>query len=230
MKGNDSMIGKEIIDSTENMESSENGFSEISACRTSIEETKTFWNRVFCSDSEGISVEDLWDEIMYCDESEFDFSDVVDDGTKEILELFTADEWESLDADGRYELITKLAEYIGESLGLEEIPEIELVDIDDNCSGFYNERGNYIGINVNYWDDYKDVVDTIAHETRHAYQRFRADKHENRQDEIYKFNFDHYISTECDSEGKYINFKEYYEQYIEVEARAFAKEFAAEVA
>ena len=26
MKGNDSMIGKEIIDSTENMESSENGF------------------------------------------------------------------------------------------------------------------------------------------------------------------------------------------------------------
>ena len=230
MKGNDSMIGKEIIDSTENMESSENGFSEISACRTFIEETKTFWNRVFCSESEEISVEDLWDEIMYCDESEFDFSDVVDDGTKEILELFTADEWESLDADGRYELITKLAEYIGESLGLEEIPEIELVDIDDNCSGFYNERGNYIGINVNYWDDYKDVVDTIAHETRHAYQKFRADKLENRQDEIYKFNFDHYISTECDSEGKYINFKEYYEQYIEAEARAFAKEFAAGVA
>lgn len=42
MKGNDSMIGKEIIDSTENMESSENGFSEIYAGRTSIEETKTF--------------------------------------------------------------------------------------------------------------------------------------------------------------------------------------------
>lgn len=230
MKGNDSMIGKEIIDSTESMESSENGFSEISAGRTSIEETKTFWNRVFHDESEEISEEELWDAIMYCDESEFGFSDIVDDGTKEILELFTADEWESLDDDGRYELIAKLAEYIGESLGLEEIPEIELVDIDDNCSGFYNERGNYIGINVNYWEDYKDVVDTIAHETRHAYQRFRADKLENRQDEIYKFNFDHYISTECDSEGKYINFKEYYEQYIEAEARAFAKEFAAEVA
>lgn len=224
------MSGKEIIDSTENMESSENRFSEITADRTSIEETKTFWNRVFYGESEEISEEELWEEIMYCDESEFDFSDVVDDGGKEILELFTADEWESLDADERYELIAKLAEYIGESLGLEEIPEIELVDIDDNCSGFYSERGNYIGINVNFWDDYKDVVDTIAHETRHAYQRFRADKLENRQDEIYKFNFDHYISTECDSEGKYINFKEYYEQYIEAEARAFAKEFAAEVA
>lgn len=224
------MIGKEIIDSTENVESSENRFSEITADRTSIEETKTFWNRVFYGESEEISEEELWDEIMYCDESEFDFSNVVDNGTKEILELFTADKWESLDADGRYELIAKLTECIGESLGLEEIPEIELVDWYDNCSGFYSERENYIGINVNYWDDYKDVVDTVAHETRHAYQRFRADKLETSQDEVYKFNFDHYISTDCDAEGKYINFKEYYEQYIEAEARAFAKEFAAEVA
>lgn len=224
------MIGKEIIDSTENVEPSENKFSEITADRYSIEDAKTFWNRVFYGESEEISEEKLWDEIMYRDESEFDFSDIVDDDTKELLELFTAEEWESLDVDGRYELIAKLAECIGESLGLEEIPEIEIVDFDDNCSGFYSERGNYIGINLNDWDDYKDIVDTIAHETRHAYQRFRADKLENGQDEIYKFNFEHYISTECDTEGKYVNFKEYYEQYIEVEARAFAKVFAAEVA
>lgn len=224
------MTGKEIIDRTENVELLENRFSEITADRNTIEETKTFWNRVFYCESEEFSEEELWDEIMYCDESEFDFSDLVDDGTKEILDLFTADEWECLGDEGRYELISKLAEAIGESLGLENIPEIELVDIDDSCSGFYSERGNYIGINVNFGDDYKDVVDTIAHETRHAYQRLRADKLENSQDEIYKFNFDHYISTECDAEGKFINFKEYYEQYIEAEARAFAKEFAVEVA
>lgn len=225
----DFVFGREIIDSSEGVELLENKFSEITADRTSIEGAKTFWDRVFYRETEEISDEKLWDEIMYRDELEFDFSNVVDDDTKEILELFTADKWECLDVDGRYELIKKLAEYIGESLGLEKIPEIELVDIDDNCSGFYSERGNYIGINVNSWDDYKDVVDTIAHEIRHAYQRFRADKLENGQDEIYKFNFDHYIFTECDAEGKYINFKEYYEQYIETEARAFAKEFAAEV-
>lgn len=224
------MIGREMIDSLEGVESLENRFSEITADRTSIEDAKTFWNRVFYGENEEISDEKLWDEIVYRDESEFDFSDVVDHDTKKVLEIFTADEWESLDADGRYELISKLAERIGDSLGLEKIPEIELVDSDDNCYGFYNERENYIGINVKYWDDYKEVVDTLGHEFRHAYQRFRADKLETVQDKIYKFNFDHYILPEFDAEGKYINYKEYYEQYIEVEARAFAKEYAAEVA
>ena len=224
------MISKEIIDKTESVEIPENKFAEITADRTSIEETKTFWNRVFYGESDEVSEESLWDEIMYCDELDFDFSDVVTDDTKEVLELFNSDNWENLDVDERYELITELVDSIGQGLGLENIPEIELVDREDNCSGYYSERGNYIGINVNYWDDYEDIVDTVAHETRHAYQRFRADKLENHQDEIYKFNFDHYISTDYDTEGNCIHFKEYYEQYIEAEARAYAKEFAAEVA
>lgn len=224
------MISKEIIDKTESVEIPENKFAEITADRTSIEETKTFWNRVFYGESDEVSEESLWDEIMYCDELDFDFSDVVTDDTKEVLELFNSDNWENLDVDERYELITELVDSIGQGLGLENIPEIELVDIEDNCSGHYSERGNYIGINVNYWDDYIDIVDTVAHETRHAYQRFRADKLENYQDEVYKFNFDHYISTDYDAEGYCIHFKEYYEQYIEAEARAYAKEFATEVA
>ncbi len=223
------MVGKEIFDRTDNMEIPENKFSEITADRTSVEDTKAFWNRIFNEEKSELSECELWEEVMYRDESEFDFSGVVTAETKEILELFTVDEWEYLDDNGRYGLISKLAERISEDLGIERIPNIEIVDIEDNCSGYYNERDNYIGINVNYWDDYKDVVDTVAHEIRHAYQKFRADKLENVQDEIYKFNFDHYISTDYDVEGKYINFKEYYEQYIEVEARAFAKEFAAEV-
>lgn len=224
------MLGKEIIDKTESVEIAENKFGKITADRTSIEETKTFWNRVFYGESDEVSEESLWDEIMYCDELDFDFSDVVTDDTKEVLELFNSDNWENLDVDERYELITELVDSTGQGLGLENIPEIELVDIEDNCSGYYSERGNYTGINVNYWDDYKDIVDTVAHETRHAYQRFRADKLENYQDEVYKFNFDHYISTDYDVEGYCIHFKEYYEQYIEAEARAYAKEFAAEVA
>lgn len=224
------MISKEIIDKTESVEIPENKFAEITADRTSIEETKTFWNRVFYGEIDEVSEESLWDEIMYCDELDFDFSDVVTDDTKEVLELFNSDNWENLDVDERYELITELVDSIGQGLGLENIPEIELVDREDNCSGYYSERGNYIGINVNYWDDYEDIVDTVAHEIRHAYQRFRTDKRENHQDEVYKFNFDHYISTDYDTEGNCIHFKEYYEQYIEAEARAYAKEFAAEVA
>lgn len=224
------MIGKEVFDKTESVEISENKFTEITADRTSIEDTKTYWNRVFYEESNEVNEESLWDEIMYRDEADFDFPDVVTDDTKEILEQFNGENWEKLDVDERYELITKLTDSIGQGLGLENIPEIELVDREDNCFGYYSECGNYIGINVKYWDDYKDIVDTIAHETRHAYQRFRADKLENYQDEVYKFNFDHYISTDYDVEGNCIHFKEYYEQYIEAEARAYAKAFAAEVA
>lgn len=224
------MIGKEIIDKTESVEIPENKVGEITADRTSIEETKTFWNRVFYEESDEVSEESLWDEMMYCDELDFDFSEVVTEDTKKALELFNGDNWENLDVDERYELITELVDSIGQGLGLENIPGIELVDREDNCPGYYSEHGNYIGINVNYWDDYKDIVDTVAHETRHAYQRFRADKLENHQDEVYEFNFDHYISTDYDTEGNCIHFKEYYEQYIETEARAYAKEFAAEVA
>jgi len=224
------MIDKEFFDKTENVEISENKFTEITADRTSIEDTKTYWNRVFYEESNEVNEDSLWDEIMYRDEADFDFPDVVTDDTKEILEQSNGNNWEKLDIDERYELITKLVDSIGQGLGLENIPEIELVDREDNCSGYYSERGNYIGINVKYWDDYKDIVDTIAHETRHAYQRFRADQLENHQDEVYKFNFDHYISTDYDVEGNCIHFKEYYEQYIEAEARAYAKAFAAEVA
>ena len=203
-------------------------------------DARSFWQKEFgkgdatdnisCKYMDIAFEDDLWDAMLYRDESAFDFNGVVDEKTKEVLELFDSDTWETFDVDERYELIEKLANCIGESLGLENQPEIELVDLKDNCSGFYSERGNYIGININYWDDYKDVVDTVAHEMRHAYQRYRANICENSQDELYKFNFEHYISAERDTEGNYIHFKEYYEQYIEVEARAFAKEFAAEVA
>ncbi len=156
------MIGKEIVDKTESVEIPENKFTEITADKTSIEETKTFWNRVFYGESDEVSEETLWNEIMYCDELDFDFSDVVTDDTKEVLELFNSDNWEKLDVDERYELITELVDSIGQGLGLENIPEIELVNREDNCSGYYSERGNYIGINMNYWDDYKDIVDTMS--------------------------------------------------------------------
>ena len=76
------MIGKEIIDKTESVEIPENKVGEITADRTSIEETKTFWNRVFYEESDEVSEESLWDEMMYCDELDFDFSEVVTEDTK----------------------------------------------------------------------------------------------------------------------------------------------------
>ena len=224
------MIGKEILDYDSKAELTDNKFTEITADRTSIEDTKSYWNRVFDVEKEWISEDELWELMFYCDEAEFDFSDVADEKSKAIIESFDNVKWETMDKAARLELIKELANCIGESLGIRDLPEIELVRFDDDCFGYYSERGNYIAINTEYWKDPRDVIDTIAHEMRHAYQRFRADVCENKQDEIYKFNFEHYISPECDEHGKYVNFMDYYLQYIEVEARAYAKEFTREVA
>lgn len=224
------MIGKEILDYDSKAELTENKFTEITADRTSIEDTKSYWNRIFDVEKEWISEEELWEKMLYCEESEFEFSDVVDEKTKRVIESFDNVHWETLDDEGRLKLIKQLANCIGESLGIKKLPEIELVELEEECFGYYSERGNYIAINTSYWDNPMEVVDTIAHEMRHAYQRYRADLCENAQDKLYKFNYEHYISPERDVDGKYVNFFDYYLQYIEVEARAYAKEFTREVA
>lgn len=224
------MIGKEILDHDSNVDVTENKFTEITVDRASIEDTKSFWNRVFESEKESISDDELWENMLYCEESEFVFDNALGKKTREILSCFTSNTWETVDVDERYNLIKQLASCIGTSLGLEILPDIELIELEDDCFGYYNERENYVAINTKYWDAPRDLVDTVAHEMRHAYQRYRADICENSQDELYRFNYDHYISTECDEHGNYVNFFDYYLQYIEVEARAYAKEFAKEVA
>jgi len=224
------MIGKEILDHDSRAELTEKKFTEITADRTSIEDTKSYWNRIFEAEKEWLSEEDLWELMLYCDESDFEFVDVLDDKIKKTLNEFKESHWETMNDEGRLELIKKLANSIGDSLGIEELPEIELIELEDDCLGYFSERGNYVAINKAYWNDYKEVIDTVAHEMRHAYQRYRADLCENNQDKIYKFNYEHYISPECDENGKYVNFFDYYLQYIEVEARAYAREFAKEVA
>lgn len=224
------MISKEILDHDSKAELTENKFTEITADKTSIEDTKSYWNRIFDVEKEWVSEEDLWNKMLYCDETIFDFPSVVDEKTREVIESFDNARWETLDDVCRFELIKKLANFIGESLGIKELPEIELVELKEECMGYYSESGNYVAINTTYWNNPKEVIDTIAHEMRHAYQRYRADLCENSQDEIYKFNYEHYISPECDANGKYVNFIDYYLQYIEVEARTYAKEFIREVA
>ena len=70
-----------------------------------------------------------------------------------------------------------------------------------------------------------EIVDTIAHETWHAYQHQRANILENKHDYLYKLNFDNYISPTSLGDGKCLFFTDYQEQLVEAEARAFASLF-----
>lgn len=71
-----------------------------------------------------------------------------------------------------------------------------------------------------------ELVDTVAHEMRHAYQNLRAENPQSINDLKYKYNYDNYVSPIRLSIGKYLLFNEYQDQFVEAEARAFAKLFA----
>ena len=73
-----------------------------------------------------------------------------------------------------------------------------------------------ISINRLYCDNPIELVDTLTHELRHAYQNERAEILETWQDAIYKFNFDNYITPIPLPKGGYLCFMDYYNQYVEV--------------
>lgn len=223
------MKEKEFLASADRKEVEANNHTQTDVSKVSVEEAKSFWNDLFKQDQEKFTDEELYKEMLNRSEKEFDFEVDFDDSVKEILSKFQASNWESLDKNERQEVIEDLVNWIGTMLGLENIPDIVILEDNNDSYGFYNERENYIGINERYLNQGSEVADTVPHEVWHAYQNERAQKQETFQDEIYKFNFEHYIAPEEDESGYPVNFNDYYDQYIEVEATAFARRFSEEV-
>jgi hypothetical protein len=91
--------------------------------------------------------------------------------------------------------------------------------------GFYSPSDNTINLNRQYFDDPVELVNTIAHEMRHAYQEYRAGLLETREDALYRVNLDNYISPIPLPGGGWLFFTDYQDQYVEVDARAFANLF-----
>ena len=75
-------------------------------------------------------------------------------------------------------------------------------------------------------NDPDELIDTIAHELRHAFQHQKAMAPESALDMLYRVNFDNYISPLPLGDGKFLFFADYQDQLVEVEARAFAKQFS----
>ena len=77
-------------------------------------------------------------------------------------------------------------------------------------------------------EDPKELLNTIAHELRHAFQRQSADNPHSDIDYIYLMNLKNYISPIILHNGKCILYTDYYNQFVEAEARAFANLFGRE--
>lgn len=162
---------------------------------------------------------DIVEEVYFRDEDEFDFSDIPMDEAlfKKILDYFKPENWEKLDDPDKMAVMKALVNYLAEKLDIPRPPQIRLYYGPLYQCGYYNPVSNTININVAHLDDSKETLDTIAHETRHAYQHMRAYKLENMMDLLFKINLtpENYVSWEMSPDL-------YESQLVEADARAFA--------
>lgn len=208
---------------------SSTGFLEIKPNGSlSNEEVLSFVDSLFSVDADSQDLHDeesLLAEIFGRYEEEFEFDFELDGEIQYALERFNLERWENLSESEEVDAIYELASMIGDRLGLEDKPVLQFYDERDGSCGAYLPGVNIIEINQNILADPKEVVDTVAHEARHAYQHQRAELQETWQDMLYKINFENYISPIPLTDGKYLFFTDYQDQLVEAEARAFANIF-----
>ena len=186
-----------------------------------------YWESLFNDEIDDTETEDtLLYDVFDRSEDEFDFDLEIDDDIIELLQDIKDIEWLYLDEDEKMEMLDALSDKIGEMLELKEQPEVIYYDADENDCGAYNQATNSIELNCSLLAYPDELIETIAHELRHAYQYQKSIEPETRLDLLYRVNFENYISPISLGDGKYLFFTDYQDQLVEVEARAFAKQFS----
>ncbi len=202
-------------------------FKESRYDKLSIQDTKQYWNNLFAEF--GNETEQIKNEVYGRDENEFHFDyDLKSDLVQEAIEPFRDSGWDRLDNEEKKIFIEELKNVLASVLEISDSPQIIYYEGQTYDCGSFNPKRNCIRINTANLDNPREIVNTIAHEMRHAYQYERSLKCENHLDMLYKYNFEHYIKP-VEIDGYYINFFDYEDQLVEAEARAFARIFEKEL-
>ena len=207
-------------------------FKEIKAINPlSSEQLHSFWDKLFgCEDEphplDGVNVHA---ETFGRSQDEFHFDFKIEGKLQESIEPFSPEKWKELSESERIKAINEFSVQLADQLDIERKPKIKYFQDDDDICGTYYTDTNVLTVNKNLLHYPEELVDTIAHEIRHAYQYQRALKAETKQDYLYRFNFEHYVSPIKMDDGSYVLFTEYQDQLVEAEARAFADLFRKEV-
>ena len=196
---------------------------EILPDNLSSSDSRDFWDNFFTEnpygDGEEPNYDTIWPEIFDRDEGEFTFVFPFDDEVSKVLNRFDEGEWSQLTTAERLEAMRTFVELLAAKLGLEEVPEIILFDGPAYLLGAFVEGDDNVEINKMLLKNPNALVNTLAHEMRHAYQYEHAMNPQYWTDILYRINFDNYITPE-------MSFEDYQDQLVEAEARAFAKLFA----
>lgn len=193
----------------------------------SKEAADDYWEGLFNDEIDNTESNDaLLYDVFDRSEEEFDFDLNIDDDIIELLQDIKDIEWQYLEEDEKMVMIDALSNKISEMLELKERPEVTYYDAEENYCGAYNQATNSIELNCSLLANPDELIETIAHELRHAYQYQKSMAPETRLDLLYRVNFENYISPISLGDGKYLFFTDYQDQLVEVEARAFAKQFS----
>ncbi len=145
-------------------------------------------------------------------------SDIVRDFYNEGIDV----KYEDSGLQGRYEIANQFYSYIQNSMG--GSAELSFEPMPTDSLGGYNPDHNIITLNSNYLEspNSEDLLDTILHETRHAFQQKAIEDPSSVSvnAEIlnsWRDNFENYIPPEFD-------FEAYTNQPVEVDANNFANE------
>lgn len=136
------------------------------------------------------------------------------------LEAFEQPNWDELGPIGRKEAMGKLADYIIDTVDLEERPRVEYYNNPRYGEyGAYDANTNTLRVNEYMLDNAEEAADTIAHELWHAHQYECAQDPQNALHYQYQYNLDpaHYIPPDLGLDA-------YEDQFVEAEARAFASQ------
>lgn len=195
---------------------------------SAVDKTEDYWNDVFSNQNDGAdkiddaAVKDVYG--YYAEDFAIDFTP-----SPELLELaakFHGESWSELDAGEKQDVVNKFADRLATELNIENKPRIEYYTADKEDCGAYDHQKNQIELNRALLEEPAELVDTVAHEMRHAYQNQCAENPQSITDLKYKYSFDNYVSPLRLLFGKYLFITDYQNQYVEAEACAFAKLFA----
>ena len=139
---------------------------------------------------------------------------------EEALKHFNPSEWGKMSMTEKKTAIERLAHVVADELGLNNPPKIKYYYKKADSYGYYSDINNSLNINTYYFTNgqtpWVEIVDTVAHEMRHAYLYARLLSGIN--DDI-TYSYMHYTSSDVDPVG-------YFNQACEVDAYNYGSYWA----
>ena len=139
---------------------------------------------------------------------------------------FNKETWENASVEERKAILNALMYEVGRVMGVSISGDIEFESLGEGSRGVYRRKSNTIRINVDRLGEAGsyELVQTIIHEMRHAYQHAVVEHPENfhvtqETVEQWRNNFKYYRSSE-----KY-GYDSYVTQPVEYDAKNFAKQY-----